>query len=57
MSLIQSAEISGVERLENLVELLKHAEEVERAPAIGCHGPTRRQQHWAYPPPKSGGFG
>jgi len=32
MSLIHSAEINGVEPFEYLVELLKHAEEVERAP-------------------------
>jgi len=32
MSLIHSAEINGVEPFEYLVELLKHADEVERAP-------------------------
>jgi len=41
MSLIHSAELNGVEPFEYLLELLKHAEEVDREPA--------RWMPWNYP--------
>jgi hypothetical protein len=46
MSLIHSAELNGVEPFEYLIELLKHPEEVERAP--------HHWMPWRYPhPPNS----
>ena len=46
MSLIHSAELNGVEPFEYLIELLKHAEEVEQEPG--------KWMPWSYPhPPNS----